>query len=115
MHEIETKVLEVDPKDITSKIESIGGKKIQDVLSIVLYGSVAKGEDDEKSDIDILIVSRKKSRIQGLASADRLSRELNVMLYSYQEWKTAAEHNKVFYKNVMLDCIPLYGDKPVVT
>lgn len=33
---------------------------------IILYGSVARGEDDIDSDVDILIVSNKKSEIKDI-------------------------------------------------
>lgn len=84
------------------------------ISSIVLYGSVAKGEDDNKSDIDILIISEKKAFIFDLKAERSLSRELTILNYSYKDWKQKAEKDKVFYYNVISDCIPLYGEKPVV-
>jgi len=88
--------------------------KCPDVLSIALYGSAAKGEDDNKSDIDILIISRKKLKIPELNSIKKISRELTIVSYTYKEWKEKSENDRVFYSNVILNCIPLYGEKPVV-
>lgn len=90
-------------------------KKNQDVISIILYGSVARGEDDAKSDIDLLIITRKKRRLETAISEQRLSRELTMIQYTYQEWKEKAEREKAFYSNVILHSIPLYGEKPVVS
>lgn len=88
--------------------------KCSDVLSIVLYGSAAKGEDDNDSDIDILIISRKKLDIPELNSEKKINREVTIVSYTYKEWKEKTENDKVFYSNVTLNCIPLYGEKPVV-
>jgi len=35
-------------------------KSLKDVEKIILFGSVARGEDKEDSDVDILIISRNK-------------------------------------------------------
>jgi predicted nucleotidyltransferase len=35
-------------------------KSLKDVEKIILFGSVARGEDKENSDVDILIISRDK-------------------------------------------------------
>lgn len=84
------------------------------IVCITLYGSVAKGEDDIHSDIDILIISRKKMDIPELKSEHVLKREVTIINYTYQEWKDKADKDTVFYTNVILNCIQLYGEKPVV-
>lgn len=91
-------------------------KKNQGILSISLYGSVAKGEDDKNSDIDLLIVSRKNIniKVEPLKGEEFLERELAILNYSYNEWRRKAEKDPVFYKDVILNCIQLYGEKPVV-
>lgn len=89
-------------------------KKRPEILSIILYGSVAKGEDDNKSDIDILLISRKKIEIPELKSEKLINREITIINYTYKEWKDKSENDKAFYYNVILNCIPLYGEKPVV-
>jgi len=37
-------------------------KSFKDVERIILYGSVARGEDKEESDVDILVISRDKRK-----------------------------------------------------
>lgn len=88
--------------------------RFPEISSVVLYGSVARGEDDAKSDIDILIVSRKRIRVASLKSERLLKRELTILSYSLPEWRTKAKSDKVFYDRVMLDGIVLYGEMPVV-
>ena len=83
------------------------------INSIILYGSVARGEDDSKSDVDILIISHRKIRIS-LKSERKLNRELSLIVYTLPEWKKKAREDKVFYDRVIVDGIPLYGEIPVV-
>jgi len=83
------------------------------INSIILYGSVARGEDDSKSDIDILIISHRKIKIS-LKSERKLSRELSLIVYTLPEWKKKAREDKVFYDRAIVDGIPLYGEIPVV-
>ena len=89
-------------------------KKDKDAMSIIIYGSVARGEDDYKSDIDIMIISRKKINTANLNKEIVLKREINIANYTYSEWKKKAVSDKAFYNNVILNCIVLFGEKPVV-
>lgn len=79
--------------------------------SITLYGSFARGENDEDSDIDMLVIAEKKEApsLHGLPKG-----ELNVSIYSRKEWKVKAQKDKAFYEQVIIYGVPLYGKKPVV-
>ena len=101
---------EINASGIVEEIIS----KNKDVLSIVVYGSVARGDDDETSDIDLLIISRKDNILNGLKKEKNLGREVTIIGYTYKEWKEKAEKDKVFYDNAIIDCIPIFGEKPVV-
>ncbi len=96
-----------------SKIVGQIVKKVPLVISVLLYGSFAKGTNDKKSDIDLLVISHQKSKAD-LGFANRLGREANISLLSLQEWKKKAVANKVFYENVIYDSIALFGERPVV-
>lgn len=88
-------------------------KEIEDIFSIVLYGSTAKGTNDEKSDVDLLIISHgKKKAVVGLLSS--LGEDANISILSLEQWKRKVGEDKVFYENVVYDCVVLYGEKPVV-
>jgi len=89
-------------------------EKYSKITSIVLYGSAARGEDDPKSDIDILIISREKVKIAGLKSEKNVRRELNLSAYTLNDWKERAKKDKVFYDRVIIDGIALYGEIPKV-
>ena len=86
----------------------------ESLISITLYGSVAKGLDDQQSDIDLLIITRKKINNLSFKSEKKLSREVTYLEYTYHDWKEKAEKDPTFYKEVIFNCIPLYGEKPVV-
>lgn len=96
--------------------ENIVGKvlgKMENVSSILLYGSVASGRDDEKSDIDILVIAdtirRQSAGIPAVAG-----RELNISIYTPMEWRKKAQKEKAFYDNAIMNSLTLYGEKPVV-
>ena len=81
--------------------------------SLVLYGSFAKGENDEKSDIDILAISSSaKKRDIGLM--DMLGREISLTVLKPAEWKEQAKKNKAFYMDIITEGIVLFGTRPVV-
>lgn len=83
------------------------------LLSIIIYGSVAKGTDTKDSDIDILIIA-KQTGITDLKASSLLKREVNLKKYSILEWKKCKEDNKAFYFEVLSTGVCLYGDKLVV-
>ena len=65
-------------------------------LSVVLFGSVAKGEDDEKSDLDLVCIGpNKKINLNKLQ--EKVDRELNIHIFSFAEWKKQSKLNKAFY------------------
>lgn len=89
-------------------------KKYPFILSVILYGSVARGEDIETSDIDILIITRKKFKLTHLNSEDKIKREITFLIYDLNEWREKSKKDKVFYDRIILDGIALYGEIPVV-
>jgi predicted nucleotidyltransferase len=90
-------------------------KKHEGVISIILYGSMARGDNDSKSDIDILLITRKKIHIKPLNAERKIGREISFISYTYSEWKNKAKTDKPFYDTVIIDGIPLYGNIPLVT
>ncbi len=105
-------VEELEARGIIKKI--LEAKK--DVLTILLYGSVAVGRDDELSDIDLLVIADtdREGKKTIASNAHGTAKELNISVYTPLEWKTKARNDKIFYEHVIIDSIVLYGDKPVV-
>lgn len=88
--------------------------KLKNVSSIVLYGSVAMGTDDEKSDIDVIVIADTKKISEAFQISSVNEKEVNIHVYTPTEWRKKALIHKVFYENVILNSISLYGEKPVV-
>jgi predicted nucleotidyltransferase len=84
------------------------------VTSILLFGSYAKGENDEESDVDILTISLSKSAPPITELSKLLKRDVNLINFTPAQWSQQAKTNRAFYLDVILDGIVLYGTKPVV-
>lgn len=81
------------------------------ISSIVLYGSHANGENDSKSDIDLLFLVNKKetytSRIQTLEK--KLNKQISVQQMTIPGWQTLKKKDKIFYESILEKHIVLYG------
>lgn len=88
-------------------------EKLPGLSGLVLYGSFAKGENDEKSDIDLLAFSPtlKKS---GLRLQALLGKETSLVIFTPSQWKEQAKKNRAFYLDVITEGIVLFGTRPVV-
>ena len=72
-------------------------------LEIYLYGSCARGENTEKSDIDILILGNRQESIAGLIS----DRKIKPLYLSFLEYSNLARKDKPFYERIEKDKIRL--------
>ena len=79
-------------------------------VKLYIYGSVARGEDDENSDWDILVI--------GSMKVDEMEREINKLrkkfgrriklsIFKRIEWLEMAKKDPAFYENVEKDKIGL--------
>lgn len=85
----------------------------QGVSSLILFGSMAKGTDDKKSDVDLVVIGGSKSlNISKIET--KLGREVNIHVFSWSEWKMQTKTNAAFYSDVIIYGIPLYGELPLV-
>jgi len=82
--------------------------------SIILYGSCARGEDEQQSDIDLLIVGRKTERFDLSKFENKLKRKITILIYTPQEWEEKSKKDKAFYERILVDGIVLQGNLPVV-
>ena len=87
-------------------------QNVPNISSIVLYGSMAKGENDEKSDIDLLIIG-KESKVMRKFS-DLLHGSIQYSFFSWSEWNKKAKEDNPFYFEVISYGIVLFGELPVV-
>jgi uncharacterized protein len=97
--------------DVIKQTLSSQAKKIR--LAFI-YGSVASGSDDRKSDIDIMVVGNISfgEIVDLLSSAEeQLSHEINAVVYPVAEFKQKVKSNHHFVKNVLAEeKIFLVGD-----
>lgn len=82
--------------------------------SVTVYGSFARGDDDEKSDIDILAITYEKKALDLGGFEKKLKRKIKIISYTPSQWKEKAKTDKPFYERILLDGIALYGNPPVV-
>ena len=111
--------MKLDLKKLTNEvIEIIQGKYGDMHERIVLYGSYARGDYDEESDVDFMVMVRchhnetPKYRRELCRLASELSmkygREVSFLLQdkgSFDYWRKAV----VFFQNVEKDGVVLYG------
>ncbi len=78
---------------------------------VYLFGSAARGEDIEKSDIDLLIIGEKVSQnviMAEMASVEEyLERKITAQVFTKLEWAQASRKDKPFYERVEKDKIKL--------
>jgi len=79
-------------------------------VSVVLFGSFAKGINDEKSDIDILIITNKKKQLSLL---DIKGNELQIIQLTPLEWREKVKKDKPFYQEIITTGIALEGEMPI--
>ena len=86
-----------------AKITDIGRKYN---VKIYLYGSAARGEDNEESDIDILLIGKiKKEQIINEINriSESIGRGIKIAVFTPLEWSRTARNDKPFYERVEKD------------
>lgn len=101
---------------ILSKMNSIPFEFAEEIVSIAVYGSYASGEFDEKSDLDLLIISQEKREYPQIYRkiADNLKVTVSSLVLTPFEWQELSRENKEFYIEVIKDHVLLYGAELVV-
>lgn len=82
------------------------------LISLALYGSYARGDFDERSDIDFLVLTHtdKTGLLPTLKEIEKsLDREANLSVFRLADWKAMADSGDAYYKNVVRDHIILHG------
>jgi len=82
--------------------------KLEPSTSIILYGSFAKGENDQQSDIDLLVISNKK---EGFEIYEYKGYKTQIVKMTAAQWKKAKKDNSAFAKEVKKGIL-LKGEMP---
>jgi len=79
-------------------------------IKIYLYGSAARGEDIEDSDLDLLIIGKiKREDIFGEIEkiSRKLRRRISIQIFTPFQWSEMSRKDKAFYERVEKDKIEL--------
>ena len=77
---------------------------LKDRGEVYLYGSAARGEGIEDSDLDILVIGRERAVIDELKTIDA---RIKVSFFTPLEWAKTAKQDPAFYERVEHDKIRL--------
>ncbi len=80
---------------------------------VILFGSIAKGEDDINSDIDLVCIGIKKE-LDLSEFSKKLKKEIAVHQFTISEWKKQKDNNKAFYHDIISTGINLIGEIPIL-
>ncbi len=69
---------------------------IEKIYSLVLYGSVARGESTKESDIDLLLITNLKDRAWVERALKKLPEKVNVAVHSKEGIRSLAEETPLF-------------------
>ncbi len=81
-------------------LESIVHKLKPFADRVVLFGSCARGEDTQESDVDLLVVSRDKDHIRSLIPETKAKRKIQLLLKTPQEHIQLESKEPVFFKEI---------------
>lgn len=86
-------------------------EKDETITSIILYGSHANGENDSKSDIDLLLISKNKKIDNTIISQieEKLDKTISIQTFSFPNWTKLKQKDKIFYESILQNHIILYG------
>lgn len=79
-------------------------------IEAYLYGSAARGEDVEDSDIDLLLIGKikKEDIIQEINRlSEKTGKKIKIQIFSPIQWSEMAEKDKAFYERAEKDKIDL--------
>lgn len=85
--------------------------KLKEVNKIIVFGSYARGEDVENSDIDILVVTDMKDEIVqkiALSLSRKYKRRLSIITRTPEEYVKMPENEKELWERAVLQGVVIY-------
>ena len=80
------------------------GKKYD--IKLYLYGSAARGEDNEESDVDLLVIGkiRKEQLFGDINKVSRsIERNIKISIFTQLDWSQMARKDPAFYERIEKD------------
>ncbi len=106
------KFLELKPVFLKNMLSEFIKKIYNDnLISVVLFGSYAKGKERKSSDIDILCVARRKYNIEKVALSleYKYNKKVTPIVILSKDFENMKKDNPAFYKDLIESGIILYG------
>ena len=106
-----------EPLDWPSKIDRVVNSLMDyGPQKIILFGSVARGDADEYSDIDLIIVKETETRfIQRQVDATNLvpsGISVDIFVYTPEEFQNMIDEDSPFIERALAEGIVLYENAP---
>src|SRR3989344_2153372 len=98
---------------IKSKLIDFLKENLTNISSITLFGSIAKGNDDRNSDVDILIIGVDK-QVDITKFEEKMNKKITTHIFSWSEWNKKAKEDVAFYYEVVNYGVNLYGELPLI-
>jgi predicted nucleotidyltransferase len=106
-----------DRTAVTEYIEQICERFPNRILAVTLYGSKARGDDDDESDIDLLVlvdVEDDEFRSELWAIASAVSLEYNVVVspqvFGQERWDETRRIRMPLYRAIEAEGVPLMAE-----
>jgi predicted nucleotidyltransferase len=82
-------------QDLTRELDTVA-------TGVILYGSCARGEDTQESDIDLFIEATDKGRVEEILGTyrEKIPRELSAIVNTPDESYRLKSENRVLYENI---------------
>jgi predicted nucleotidyltransferase len=87
-------------------------KADENIISLAVYGSYADGTYDEKSDLDILVITPSKKdvyNLPGIKLQNELGLELSISIFKLSQWRRLAKKGDPYYKRIIENHILFFG------
>lgn len=100
------------PTLISNIIESL---TLYQPEKIILFGSAARGDTDEFSDIDLIVIKKSNKRfierlVEVMAYLPRDAVNVDILVYTPEEFQTMQEKGNPSIEQVLNDGVVLYED-----
>ncbi|MBU0497511.1 MAG: nucleotidyltransferase domain-containing protein [Candidatus Thermoplasmatota archaeon] len=81
------------------------------ILTVVLYGSYASGENDSKSDLDVLLLVKEKKPITVFSQQieKKVGKNVSIQMMTSAEWRLLKDKDPIFYEAILENHIVLWG------
>jgi len=109
-------MLETKEKVNLDEVVKILVEKYSPIEKIFLFGSQARGDADEYSDLDLIVIKNTKERfVARLGAVPVLPVHADVFVYTPKEFETMKEHENPFILSAMESAKVIYERKKIKT